>query len=105
MNTIDLSDCKVGSRIWFNGEVRPYTVRARSDNFLICTKPFAVKKTVLYCIVDIASKWRAPENLIFDRGAETDNQCIAMLGRIVSGETGLSIRRGIDLSVKKLKHE
>lgn len=43
---------KRGQKIWFEGEKRPYTVRACDERFAICTKPFNLRKTVLYTIID-----------------------------------------------------
>ena len=45
-----LAALPVGSRIWFKEEKRPYKVRAADGRFLVCTKPFKPRKTVLYCI-------------------------------------------------------
>lgn len=77
-----LTDLPVDSRIWFAEEKRPYTVQARSDRYLICTKPFAAQRTVLYTIIDLQEGVRGPENLIFGMGAETREQCEQMIGRI-----------------------
>lgn len=75
-------DAPVGSRITFAEEVRAYTVRARSDRYLVCTKPFAPLRTVLYTVVDLLENVRGTENLIFGMGAETDEQCADMLRRL-----------------------
>lgn len=101
----------VGSRIWFAEEKRPYRVRVRDARFLICTKPFNPRRTVLYCIVDLEKKWRGPENLIFEHGAETDPQCRRMLRRLngkwrsgVNQRTEVSRRRGIVLNVTRVEN-
>ena len=45
---------KVGDKIYFAEEKRPYTVRACDERYLICTKPYNFKpETVLYTIVDL----------------------------------------------------
>ena len=45
---------KVGDKIYFEEEKRPYIVRACDDRFLICTKPYNFKpNTVQYTIVDL----------------------------------------------------
>lgn len=94
-----LASLPIGSRIWFAEESRPYRVRATDGRFLVCTKPFNPRKTVLYCIFDTETMMRAPENLIFGYGAETDEQCEAMLRRINGSDpemkTELSRRHGI----------
>lgn len=77
-----LSYVPIGTKIYFKGEKRPYTVRARSRRFLVCTKPFNPQKTVLYTIIDRDHKVRGTENLIFGMGAETDQDCADMIDRL-----------------------
>lgn len=89
----------VGSRIRFAEERRPYTVRAANNRFLVCTKPFNLKHTVLYSVVDFKRQIRGTENLIFGMGAETDEQCRAMLVRLVSGESEVSHRNNVILNI------
>lgn len=91
----------VGSRVYVPGERRGYRVRAGNSRYAICTKQHF--GTVLYCIIDVSGKWRAPEDLIFGFGAETDEQCAAMLARLVAGESGLSRRHGVRLDIVKVK--
>ncbi len=74
--------CPVGTRIWFHEEKTPYRVRARSDRYLVCTKPFNPKRTTIYTIVDLTEQVRGPENLVFGMGAETDEHCIEMVERL-----------------------
>lgn len=105
--TTRLSELPIGARIWFAEESRPYRVRATDGRFLICTKPFNPRKTVLYCILDTETMMRAPENLIFGRGAETDEQCQEMLKRINGTDpnmkTELSRRYGVDARVIRVE--
>lgn len=79
---IDPSFVPVGTRIWFAEEKQPYRVRARSSRYLVCTKPFNPKRTVLYSIIDLEEKVRGPENLVFGMGAETDENCVEMVERL-----------------------
>lgn len=72
----------VGSRIKFAEEKRPYRVRARSDRYLVCTKPFNPQRTVLYTVVDLQKNIRGTENLVFGAGAETDSDCQEMVRRL-----------------------
>lgn len=90
-------------KIVFDGERQGYTVRASNDRFMICTKPFNPKKTVLYTIVDREKKIRGTENLIFGLGAETDTQCLQMLQRLTAGETEISHRNRKQLSEKEIE--
>jgi hypothetical protein len=75
-------ELKVGSRVWFEGEKRPYNVRARNNRYIICTKPYNPQRTVLYTIMDLEEGVRGPENLIFGMGAQTDQECEEMLERL-----------------------
>jgi hypothetical protein len=77
-----LAHCPLNTRIWFEEESQPYRVRARSSRYLVCTKPFNPKHTVLYTIVDLVENVRGPENLVFGMGAESDEDCVAMIERL-----------------------
>lgn len=101
-----ISALAVGDRVWFVEEKLPYTVQARSRRYLICTKPFNLQRTVLYCIVDFKEDVRGPENLIFGFGAETREQCEEMLKRLqrdtgVGFLTEVSHRHRIPLAVRR----
>ena len=52
----------IGDKIRFAEEKRPYTVQACNERFLICTKPFNLKHTVLYTIVDLKEGIRGADN-------------------------------------------
>lgn len=73
---------KVGSKIKFAAEKKPYTVQAADERFAICTKPFNPQRTVLYTVIDFKEDVRGTENLIFGAGAETRQQCEDMLDRL-----------------------
>lgn len=90
---------KPGDKINFAAYKRPFTVRAASDGFAVCTQPFNPRRTVLYTVIDFARKLRGPENLVFGFGAETDEQCREMLERLESGETEVSHRRELPLDI------
>lgn len=59
------SKYKVGDKIYFQEEKKPYKIIARNDNYMVCTKPFNLKKTYLYTIVSIWEGIRGPDSLIF----------------------------------------
>jgi hypothetical protein len=101
-----VGDLTVDGRVWFAEEKLPYTVQARSRRFLVCSKPFAARRTVLYCIIDLEECVRGPENLIFGMGAETREQCEEMLDRLEREEdpTEVSERRCIPLKVRRVQH-
>lgn len=58
-----LSGVVVGQRIRFQEEKQAYTIQARSERYLVCTKPFNPRKTVLYTIVDLENGIRGTENI------------------------------------------
>lgn len=93
----------VGAKIWFESERQGYTVRASNTAFAILTKPFNISKTVLYTIIDWELGIRGPSNLIFNIGAETDEQCLELLDMLTSGEIEVSSRRCVELNIRRAK--
>lgn len=90
---------EVGDKVFVPKEKRPYRVRARNERYIICTKPYNLKHTVIYFIVDLKRKWRAPDDRVFCSGYETDERCEERLKELQSGKIGLSIRIGIPLDI------
>ena len=90
---------EVGDKVYIPDQKRPFKVRARDNRYIICTKPFNPRRTVIYFIVDLIDKWRAPDNMIFCHGYETDEDCKNRLRELQSGEIELSRRRGISLDI------
>lgn len=91
---------EVGDNVYIPNQKRPYRVRARDDRYIICTKPYNPEHTVLYFIIDLIDKRRAPDNMIFCSGYETDEDCQERLQELQSGEIELSWRRGIPLDIE-----
>ena len=89
----------IGDKVYVPGYKRPFKVRARDDRYIICTKPFNPKHTVIYFIVDLVKKRRAPDNMIFCSGYDTDEDCQERLQELQNGTIELSIRRGIPLDI------
>jgi hypothetical protein len=94
-----LSEYKVGDKLYFDGEKQGYTIQAAGKRYLVCTKPFNLRKTVLYTVVDMVEDVRGTENLVFCAGAETKKQCDAMLKRLESGETEVSHRNRVPVHI------
>lgn len=90
---------EVGDKVYIPQEKRPYTVRARDERYIICTKPDNIRHSVWYFIVDLVDKWRAPDDRVFCMGYETDEDCNERLAELQSGKIGLSTRRGIPLDI------
>jgi hypothetical protein len=93
---------KIGQKIKFKSEVQRYEVKAASGQYVVCTKPFNARKTVLYTIINLYSHVRGTENLIFGAGAETKKQCQEMLDRLDKGETEISHRNMINLDIEEI---
>ena len=91
---------KVGDKVYIPKQKRPFKVRARDERYIICTKPYNPQHTVIYFIVDLIEKWRAPDNMVFCCGYETDADCQERLKELQSGEIELSQRRGIPLDIE-----
>lgn len=92
-----------GSKVWFREEVRPYTVKASNDRYAICTKPFNLKKTVLYTIVDLKEGVRGSDDLIFCMGYETQDEINNALKRLKDGEMEISHRNRVELRIERVK--
>ena len=95
----------VGESVLFAEEKRPYRVQACNERFAICTKPFNLKKTVLYTIIDFRKQIRGTENLVFCMGFETQHLCEEALERLVDSESSLSHRNCIPLKITRVKHK
>lgn len=91
----------VGQKIWFVGEKNPYTIRCFNNRFIICTKPFNLKKTVIYTIIDLVRNVRGTENLIFCMGFESDQDCNEALQRLSSGESEVTYRNFVPLYIER----
>ena len=89
-----------GMKVKFRSEKQKYTVVCASRRYAICTKPFNARKTVLYTIIDQWTNYRAPENLVFGMGAETREQCLEMLVRLLDHESSLSRRHELNLDIE-----
>jgi hypothetical protein len=87
----------VNDKIYLKGEKKPYVVRSLGNRFAVCTKPFNLKKTVIYTILDLENNVRGTENLIFCMGFETTEDCNEALKRLESGETEISRRNIVPL--------
>lgn len=92
-----------GDSVTFLEEKQPYRVRAASGNFVILTKPFNLRKTVLYCIIDWKRGVRGPDNLIFSHGYESDLDIAERMQDLVSGNATVSRRRELPVNIIKLK--
>lgn len=95
-----LKKIEIGDKIKFNNEKQRYTVQARNERFMICTKPFNAKKTVWYTIIDTERYCRGVDNLIFKPGYETKEQCDRNLQYLAENKMEVSYRNVIKLDVE-----
>ena len=100
---LDLSQSQVGWRVRFAEEKQAYTIQARGNRYLVCSKPFNALRTTLYTVVDLQEGIRGTEGVVFQIGAETRQQCEEMLTRLEGREghiqTEVSYRNRVPLSV------
>lgn len=84
----------VGQRIRFEGEKAPYRVRvvSRSRRFAIVTKPFNLKKTVLYSVIDFALGVRGTDNAYNRHGYTTEEHIARSMQAFEAGEIEVSHR-------------
>lgn len=93
-----------GMRIWFEEERNGYTIRACNKRYLVCTKPFNLRKdTVIYSIVDLQKGIRGLDGYVFSPYNYYDQKdCDSYLEDITSGEVSVS-RHHIKLKIKKIQ--
>lgn len=103
---------KVGGKIWFAEEKRPYTIQACDERYLICTKPFNISHTVQYTIVDLQEKIRGADNYwkwggLFDYSKIEDcEKCLRALYGDIDEERRpfmISPRNWVELNITKYK--
>ena len=85
---------KVGDKIYIPNETTPYEVQARDERYIICTN-----SENYYFIIDLVEIWRAPDDMVFCSGYETQEDCINRLLELQRGEIGLSVRRVLPLDI------
>lgn len=97
MQNNDWENLKPGDPVFLPTEKRPYRVRCRDDRYIICTKPFNPKRTVIYFIVDLEERRRGPDNMVFCFGYETQEQCEERLKELQDGTIEVSRRHDVPL--------
>ena len=93
----EYENLKQGDPVFVWGEVRPYRVKCRDERYIICTKPFNPKRTVMYFIIDLELGMRGPDNMVFCCGYETQEQCEERLKELQNGQIEVSKRRSVAL--------
>lgn len=104
-DTIDYCrSLNVGDKIKFTIEKQRYTVKAKSERYIICTKPFNIRHTCFYCIIDLDRLVRGPNDLVFSHfDFMTQKGIDDCLEWLLLGETEVSSSHSIQLDVEKPK--
>ncbi|KXF53495.1 hypothetical protein AXA44_44405 [Rhodococcus sp. SC4] len=91
-----------GDRIRFGLEPRrPYTVRATSEHFVVCTRPrdFATGEFV-YTVIDWRNGIRGPVNVIGPQlDVSTDGRCRDLLENLEAGRWEINHRNRVQLDI------
>lgn len=96
-------ELKKGDQIKFRQEKHKYKVLKANKRFAICIKPFNVRKTYLYTIIDFEKKICGPENLIFNcTDLQTQRGVREMFVRLARGKSEISYRRQAPLDIEKI---
>lgn len=90
----------INDKVYLPLEVKPYKVQARNERYIICTKPFNLKSTVQYFIIDLDREVRGADNRIFCSGYETREQCEERLQELIDGKLEVSYRNVVDLDIE-----
>lgn len=100
-----LVNAPVGSRVKFAEEKQRYTIQARDERYIICTKPFNLQRTVLYTIICLRERIRGTDNLVFGYGYETREECQSRLADLnkEKNPTEISYRNRIPLIVESVE--
>lgn len=89
-----------GDKVQFAEEKTKYTVRACNDRYLICTRSYNPKKTVIYCIVDLVDDIRSTNDYVFNPyDYVLDVDCEKSLTDLIAGEYKLSRRKSLQLNI------
>mgnify|MGYP006988830133 CR=1 FL=1 len=98
---------QIGDRVWFEEEKFGYTIRTSNDRYLVCTKPFNLRKnTVMYTVVDLKNELRSTDGYVFSPyDYLSDEDCRALIEDLENGHH-ISKRNAIPLKIKKKqRHE
>lgn len=81
---------------------RPYTVRAISEHFVVCTRQrdFATTGDFVYTVIDWRNGIRGPINVIGQSvGVSTDERCRDLLHDLEAGRWEISHRNRVQLDI------
>lgn len=100
-----LQDAAVGDRVTFAEEKHAYAIRAISTDrrWMICTKPFNLQRTVLYCVLDRREQRRGPDDRVFGPAYETDEDVAFAMHNFEHNGWGVTVRRDVRINVVAVK--
>lgn len=86
---------EVGMKLKFDGEVQRYQVMAFDERYIIAVKPFNVRNSYLYTIIDLFEGIRGPCDLIFgpEYPFDTREGALLNLEMLKQGKQSVSRRR------------
>jgi hypothetical protein len=91
-----------GNRVFFKNEKRPYKVMATDSRFAILTKPFNLKKTYLYTILDFKLGIRGSDNYRCKFDYQKESECLEAINELHSGKLEISRRNTVQLDINKI---
>lgn len=92
---------KVGDKIKFKSEKCKYKIVGLTDRYLVCIKPFNLKHTYLYTIVDLVKKERGPDHWLMGKYDLRDPKSVQeCLSDLKTGICQISNRGAIDLDLE-----
>lgn len=93
----------IGRKIWFLDEVKPYIIKAYSNRYIICTKPYNPQRTVLYTIIDWVRNIRGPHNLVFNSyNFKNKKDILLCMKNLIDEKIEVSYLRCRSLDIKKI---
>lgn len=104
---------KVGDKIYFASEKRPYTIQACDERYLICTKPFNLQHTVQYTIIDLKLGIRGADNywkwggrFDYSKREECERCLLALYGKCFDSDgervdVMISYRNQVELDIRE----
>lgn len=94
---------QIGDNIYFANYKRPFKVIACSNRWAVCTKPFNIKRTVLYTIIDQEKLIRGTHNLIFNCFDFSNvGGCRLCLRHLLHGQLEISYRNRVPYDPLKI---
>ena len=95
---------EIGDKVQFKEEKGPYIVRGRTKRYMILTRPYYAKKTIIYAIVDWATDKRSSDSHVFSPyNYEEPEGILECLQSLTMGVCRLSRRNQIPVKIAVVK--